>query len=255
MLKSERLQYIGRLVDEKGIVTATEIMSALNVSDMTVRRDLDELEKSGKLIRVHGGAQAVNYNIDFELSHFEKSTVNTEEKKAIARQAAKLIKDNDTVFLGPGTTIEQLAKEIAGRKVRVITNSLPVFEIIRQQDPDQVFLAGGTFRSHTSCFVDPLCAEVLGRLKFSAAFISCNGLAENQITTSTIEEGQVQETALNNARYRYLLIDEHKFNREDFYVYYKLYNMDGIITDATTNPNLIAHYSQYTQIIQAGKDE
>lgn len=89
MLKSERLQYIGRLVDEKGIVTATEIMSALNVSDMTVRRDLDELEKSGKLIRVHGGAQAVNYNIDFELSHFEKSTVNTEEKKSYRKTSCQ----------------------------------------------------------------------------------------------------------------------------------------------------------------------
>jgi len=81
MLKSERLQYICRLVNEKGIVTAAEIMNALDVSDMTVRRDLDELEKSEKLIRIHGGAQSINYNIDYELSHTEKSAVNTAEKK------------------------------------------------------------------------------------------------------------------------------------------------------------------------------
>ncbi|WP_276912055.1 DeoR/GlpR family DNA-binding transcription regulator [Dubosiella newyorkensis] len=254
MLKSERLQYICRLVNEKGIVTAAEIMNALDVSDMTVRRDLDELEKSEKLIRIHGGAQSINYNIGYELSHTEKSAVNTAEKKEIAKEAAKLIKDKDTIFLGPGTTIELLAQEIAERNVRIVTNSLPVFEIISQHDPEHVILAGGNYRNHTGCFVGPLCSEVIRRLKFSAAFISCNGLAENQITTSSIEEGQVQEIALNNAHKRYLLIDAHKFNREDFYVYYKLYNMDEIITDSSTKQDIISHYNQYIKITQKRKD-
>lgn len=253
MLKRERLQYIRQMVNQKGIVTAAEIMRDLNVSDMTVRRDLDELEKSGKLIRIHGGAQSLGYNLDCELSLQEKSAVNMAEKQEIAREAAKLIKENDTVFLGPGTTIEQLAKEIAGRNVHVVTNSLPVFDIIRQYDPKRVLLIGGTFRNHTGVFVGPLCTDTLSRLRFSATFISCNALAEDQITTSSIEEGQTQEIALNNARYRYLLVDEHKFNREDFYAYYKLYNIDGMITDSKTSPDIIAHYSQYIQIIQAGK--
>ena len=254
MLKRERLQYITQIVNKKGIVTAAQIMQDLDVSDMTVRRDLDELEKSGKLIRIHGGAQSVNYNIDFELSHVEKATVNPEGKKEIAQQAATLIREHDTIFLGPGTTIELLAQEIAGRPVRVVTNSLPVFNIISQKDPEQVILAGGYFRSHTGCFVGPLCTQILERLKFSAAFISCNGIAEEQITTSSVEEGQAQEIALNNARFRYLLADEHKFNREDFYSYYKLYNMDALITDTKTNEDVISHYNQYIRIIQPGKE-
>lgn len=84
MLKSERLQHITRIVNEKGVVNVTDIMNALNVSDMTVRRDLDELEKSGKLIRIRGGAQSLNYNLDFELTHEEKSVVKMEEKTEIA---------------------------------------------------------------------------------------------------------------------------------------------------------------------------
>lgn len=79
MLKRERLTRILQMVNEKGIVDTADIMEALAVSDMTVRRDLDELEKSGKLIRVRGGAQSLDYNIDFELSHLQKSTVQIEE--------------------------------------------------------------------------------------------------------------------------------------------------------------------------------
>lgn len=110
MLKRERLTRILQMVNEKGIVDTADIMEALAVSDMTVRRDLDELEKSGKLIRVRGGAQSLDYNIDFELSHLQKSTVQIEEKRDIARYAASLVQDHETIFLGPGTTLEKIGR-------------------------------------------------------------------------------------------------------------------------------------------------
>ena len=81
MLKRERLMKICKIVNELGIVTVNEIIDELNVSDMTVRRDLDELEKSGKLLRIHGGAQSLTYSLDHELSHIEKSTVQVNEKQ------------------------------------------------------------------------------------------------------------------------------------------------------------------------------
>ncbi|HBH5542558.1 TPA: DeoR/GlpR transcriptional regulator, partial [Enterococcus faecium] len=75
MLKKERLLTIVEMVNKKGILTVNEIINQLDVSDMTVRRDLDELEKSGKLLRVHGGAQSLSYTLDQELSHTEKATL------------------------------------------------------------------------------------------------------------------------------------------------------------------------------------
>lgn len=99
MLKRERLSRIQEMIAVKGIVTASEIMNALGVSDMTVRRDLDELEKNGKLIRIHGGAQALDYNIDYELSHLQKATVKVEEKLAIAKAAVEQISDLSLIHI------------------------------------------------------------------------------------------------------------------------------------------------------------
>lgn len=250
MLKSERLQLISKMVNEKGVVNVNDIISALKVSDMTVRRDLDELERSGKLIRIHGGAQSLNYNVDFELTHEEKAVVKIEEKSEIASLAASMIHKGDTVYLGPGTTIELLAECITEKDIRVVTNSLPAFEKLKNKGLNQVLLAGGEYRDKTGAFIGPMTQRFIKDFKFSSSFISCNGILEEDVTASSLEEGEIQRTALNHSKNRYLLADDHKFNREDFYVYYKLYNLDGIITDSSLDPDLKEHYSQYTRIIE-----
>ncbi len=109
MLKKERLVKIAQKVNQNGIITIQEIMDELGVSDMTARRDLDELEKSGKLLRVHGGAQSLSFSMDHELSHIEKSSVQIRRKKRIAHKAVLSISEGESIFLGPGTTIQFLA--------------------------------------------------------------------------------------------------------------------------------------------------
>ena len=249
MLKRERLQHINEKVNMLGIVTVNEIIEDLNVSDMTVRRDLDELEKSGKLLRIHGGAQSLTYSLDQELSHSEKSTVQMKEKKQIAQHAATLIKDGETIFLGPGTTIELLANFLKGRKIRVITNSYPVFEILVNYEEIDIILSGGEYRSNTGAFVGSIANSILNKLKFTKSFISCNGVHNEDISTYSTEEGEAQEIALNNSRDKFLLVDNKKFNRDDFYVYYNLHDFNAIITDSNINEDVRKHYSQYSTII------
>ena len=129
MLKKERLIAIQKAVDEKGIVNVNDLIEALDVSDMTIRRDLDELAKSGKIHRIHGGAQRVENIEDVELTRNEKTIVNSELKEQVAKKAANLIVPGDTLYLGPGTTIEPLIKYVEHpEQIRVVTNSLPVFE-------------------------------------------------------------------------------------------------------------------------------
>lgn len=250
MLKRERLTKILQMVNDKGIVDTADIMEALAVSDMTVRRDLDELEKAGKLIRVRGGAQSLDYNIDFELSHLQKSTVQIEEKLAIARCAAQAVQDHETIFLGPGTTLEMMATLLLDRDVRVVTPSLPAFEALKDKLQDRVVLVGGTYRSNTGTFAGTLTNQILRDLKFTKAFISCNGIADDELTTSSLEEGEMQAIACRNARNVYLLADSRKFNREDFYVYEHLYNIDELITDSTLSQDVADHYREYTRIRQ-----
>lgn len=116
MLKKERLLKIIDFVNARGFITVSDIIDELEVSDMTVRRDLDELDKAGKIVRIHGGAQSISYSIDHELSHNEKLGVQMEEKGKIAELAASYVNDGDTVFLGPGTTIELLAQHLPHKR-------------------------------------------------------------------------------------------------------------------------------------------
>lgn len=250
VLKKERLRTISDMVEKRGIVTVADMMNELDVSDMTVRRDLDELEAAGHLVRVHGGAQSISYSETKELSHLEKKEIHIHEKKEVARIAASFIEEGDTVFLGPGTTIELMADYLNVSYLRVVTNSLPVFEKIQTNHlADELYLIGGSYRERTGAFVGSIANETIQRLKVTKAFIGVNGIHNNHVFTSNIEEGKSQKLALDNAHKKIIVSDHHKLNREDFYSFYELTEADYLITDTQVTNELKKYYSQYVKII------
>lgn len=255
MLKRERLHKIVEMVNSQGIITVNEVINELNVSDMTVRRDLDELDKAGKVVRIHGGAQSISYSINQELSHTEKKGLQINEKMKIAELAASHIDDGDTIFLGPGTTIELLAQNLINKRIRIITNNYPVFDILKHSDSADIILTGGDFRKNTGALVGPLTNSNLRRLNFTKSFISANGIRNESICTYSIEEGEAQEIALNNSRTKYLLVDNKKINKDDFYVFYNLHDIDHLITDGSINKDVQKHYEQYVNVIVTNKQD
>ena len=249
MLKRERLHKIIEMVNTQGIITVNEIINKLDVSDMTIRRDLDELDKAGKIVRIHGGAQSISYSINQELSHSEKQELQMEEKRKIVQLASTYINDGDTIFLGPGTTIELLSHFLVNKHIRIVTNNYPAFEILKQSDSVNLILTGGDFRKNTGALVGTITNTNLKRINFTKAFISANGIHNESICTYNIEEGEAQEIALNNSRTKYLLLDNKKLNKDDFYVFYNLHDIDHLITDGNINKDVKTHYEQYVNII------
>lgn len=249
MLKRERLHKIVEMVNTQGIITVNEIINKLDVSDMTIRRDLDELDKAGKIVRIHGGAQSISYSINQELSHSEKQELQMEEKRKIVQLASTYINDGDTIFLGPGTTIELLSHFLVNKHIRIVTNNYPAFEILKQSDSVNLILTGGDFRKNTGALVGTITNTNLKRINFTKAFISANGIHNESICTYNIEEGEAQEIALNNSRTKYLLLDNKKLNKDDFYVFYNLHDIDHLITDGNINKDVKTHYEQYVNII------
>lgn len=248
-MKRNRLLTILEEVNKHDTVKISDLIQKLNVSDMTVRRDLDELASSGKIIRLHGGAQSVKSGILYEASHVEKRELHIEEKRMIAQMAAAEIQDGETIFIGPGTTLEQLASYITVNHLRVVTNSLPVFERFQKEKPHiELILTGGNFRQRSGAFVGGLTNETIERLKFNRAFVGVNGIRNESIMTADTEEGQTQKTALNNAQVKYILTDHHKLNKDDFYQFYNLYDIDYLITNYSVTDEILAHYQQYTEV-------
>ena len=235
MNKKRRLEKILDMLKIDGTITIKEIIDELDISDMTARRDLDALEADGLLTRIHGGAQLLSSKKPLEKTHIEKKSLNTKE-------------------IGPGTTLEQLALELKGRKgykIRVITNSLPVFLILNDSETIDLLLLGGEYREITGAFVGSMASTNLKAMRFAKAFVSANAVTHNSIATYSDKEGVIQQLALNNAVEKFLLVDSTKFDRYDFFNFYNLDQLDTIITDNQISPQHLEEFSQYTTILKA----
>ncbi len=255
MKKEERQELILNMLERDGQVTVNEIMHSLSVSDMTIRRDLNELALRGQLIRTHGGARpAAALESGYERSHMEKKSLHKAEKKIIAQTAAAMIHDGETVFLGPGTTLEQLAVCLRERNIRVVTNSLPVFEILKGSSSADLILTGGEYRENTGAFIGTVAVRAIENMRFAKAFISVNGIAGGAVYTYSEEEGYIQKQALNNAAEKILLADSSKFNAYDFYEFYPLADFDHIITDSGLEGEVLTELKETADVRIAGDD-
>lgn len=253
MLKQEKLDRILETVNTKGTITVKEIMTSLDISDMTARRYLQELADKDLLVRVHGGAEKLRTGslLSNERSNVEKQALQIAEKQEIAKFAGYLVEERETIFIGPGTTLEYFARELPIDNIRVVTNSLPVFLILNERKLTDLILIGGNYREITGAFVGSLTLQDLASLQFSKAFVSCNGIKEHAIATFSEEEGEVQKIALQNANKKYLLADHSKFDKFDFYTFYNISEIDTIISDSKLNDKTLKALEKETQIIKS----
>jgi len=257
MLKAERHRSILMLCDRYESITVKFIQSELDVSDMTVRRDLEELSLENKLIRFRGGARKLDlpkeaaFDDALELSHSEKKKLYTAEKEHIAKKAASHITErDDTIFLGPGTTIELMTQFIEPSSLRIVTNSLPVFTLLNKTKRFELYLIGGLYREKTGAFVGSIANASVQKIGIKKAFVGANGLKGSEVSNFSIEEGTLQKIVLDNAAEKCLVSNANKFDHSDFYTFYDLRKIDKLFTDTTLSDELKSYYQRYTEIIQ-----
>lgn len=248
-MKESRHKVILQELDQTGVVSVKNLKELLNVTDMTIRRDLIDLEKQGLLIRVHGGAHKKVKDSLNEASHSEKTMLNIKEKKLIAKKCADLIAEGDTVFIGSGTTTDFIGDYLEGKNISIVTNSLPIFEKLKDYPNFDLILIGGRYRVKTQTFVGQFANKLLREIKVSKAFIGVNGIDGHNVTTANEEEGNGNAIILNNAIEKYIVADNSKFDSYSFYSFYRLDNIDAIVTDDHISPKVRAKYSSYTKVL------
>ena len=249
MMKETRHQLILNELEEHGVISVRELRKKLAVTDMTIRRDLIELEEQDLLIRVHGGAHRkvqVSFN---EVSHDEKTTINVELKRQIARKCADIIVDGDTIFLGAGTTTSLIADYLGQKKVSIVTNSLPIFEMLKEKPNLDMILIGGRYRVKTQTFVGQFANRLLKEIKVGKAFIGVNGIDGDQVTTANEEEGNGNAIILDNAIDKYLVADHTKLDSYSFYTFYHLQQIRAIVTDDLVTAEVKNRYQKYTKVL------
>lgn len=248
-MKENRHLKILQELDRTGIVSIKELTTLLGVTDMTIRRDLIELEKQDLLVRVHGGAHRKIRNGINEASHTEKNMLNIDEKKEIAQKCAQLIENGDTVFIGSGTTTDFIGDYLEGKEISIVTNSLPIFEKLKDYPNFDIILVGGRYRVKTQTFVGQFANTLLQEIKVSKAFIGVNGIDGHSVTTANEEEGNGNAIILNNAIEKYIVADNSKFDSYSFYTFYKMDDLSAVITDNRISKKVKEKYNTYTKIL------
>ena len=214
MLKSKRKQLILEKVMKDKFVSLEYLVKALDTSESTVRRDLDELESERKLRRVHGGAESLHF-LQEEESNQEKSIKNIQEKTRIAQKAASLIQEYDVIFIDAGTTNELLVNELHDPSVTVVTNSIHhATKLVERNIPTVII--GGVVKRSTDASIGGVALNQIGQLNFDKAFIGMNGIDGGFFTTPDMEEGAVKRAILENAKRTYVLADASKLGNTSF---------------------------------------
>lgn len=249
MLKKERQEKILKLVNQNDYLSISEISSTLSVSDMTVRRDINELAEKSLLIKIYGGAQKLE-KIEQELSTQEKIDTNVPAKRFIGRVMNSIISDNDTIYIGAGTTMLHALSEIKKTNLFVITNSLLAFNYLIYNTDYRVLLTGGEFSRTTEEFYGEIAEKSFDSLNIDIAFAATNGVFENNITTANSDEGSIQRVAFKHSRKKCVVADSSKFNRSDVYTFYSLSDIDYLVTDDQLSDTIYDYYSSFTNIIK-----
>lgn len=249
MLKRDRIQLILSLVEKQGSITVSELEGILDVSAITVRRDIKELHQKQLLQRTHGGAISNTNLKNQNLNYSERKEIHLAEKIKIAAAAAAFIKENDVIFLGPGTTIELIANYILIPNIQIVTSSYGVFNQLTQlKQRLPVILIGGNYHHESLSFNGPLSDNMVNQLHFDKAFIGANGISDGELTNNNLNAGGLQSLVMNRSTENFIVSDSHKFNNKSFFSFYKLQPTDHLITNASLEPSLIRKYQKITQL-------
>ncbi len=229
MLVDERRNNILQTIENKGFVGLSELVDLVQASESTIRRDLEYLDSCGHIRRTRGGAAYVGAS----LTPFEdRSSQATREKRLIAEAAANLIEPGETVLLDGGTTTLELAKQLVGIPLQVVTNSLPIINVLANQAEIDVMVIGGYLYPKTGVALGPAAIASLKNVHVHRLFVSVGGITEIGLFNSNALLVETERQMLEVADEIVVLSDSNKFGRSALANLCPLERVDRIVTDS-----------------------
>lgn len=216
MLNEERHKIILDQLYQHNIIKIKDLINLTNSSESTLRRDLQELEDSHLLIRIHGGAKR-SLSLTEEPTVSQKNKQNKSSKVKLAAFASKLITDGDTIFLDSGTTTKELIYQLSSFKtILVVTNSIDNASLLADLNIT-TYVTGGNIKSSTKALIGAETVSELENFQFDISFIGTNGFDCNYgFTTPDIEESKIKKLIINNSQKSYVITDKSKLGKVSF---------------------------------------
>lgn len=243
VLKEERHRRILDLLGEEGQVVAAALSERLNVSDDTIRRDLQELDQEGRIVRVHGGALT---RAPRTLSYKERSERGIKAKTAIGRAAAALVKRSQTVFIDGGTTTLHVARALPpGIRITVVTNSPPLALELVDQAEIEIVLLGGTLLKEGQVVVGPDTVEQIRKFRADLFFLgTCAIHPKHGITVPHLEERAVKAAMMECANQTAGVTLAEKLTAIEPFVVAPASRLTTLITESHADKAVLKKYRQ-----------
>ena len=248
MIAAERLRMISELLRAGQVVSTADLSSMLYVSEMTIRRDLSQLEAAGLCRRTRGGAIAIRSTLVRELHYRQREALHVAEKVAIGRAAAEMVREGDTIFIDPGTTTVHMAVALKERRnITVITNSLRVLDQLCESSGMTLISTGGAVTpvldgtlGHGDHFlVGPLAEANIRRFRPTKAFMATPGVTiADGLSTAVLEQTELSRLVMELCGEVILLADSTKFGSVAVSIIGPINLLDRVITDSGLSPNM-----------------
>jgi len=235
----ERQRELSRLVERMGRLSVVQICEEFGISEATARRDLEVLSEQGHIQRVHGGAVLVRQAAPEE-PILRRSHEQEADKESIGRAAAALVKDGETVFLGSGTTVLQVAQNLSTRNITVITNSLPVINLMSGKENITLIALGGMLRDSELSFIGHITEQALAEVRADKVIIGIRAISlEQGLTNDYLPETLTDRAILNAGRETIVVADHTKCGLIATAFLAPLTAMKTLITDKMVETNFI----------------
>lgn len=233
-MKRERIEELAELLDKRGKLTLEQLEEHFrDVSQMTLRRDLFQLEGEGRIIRIRGGAMSVKeVQKTSGEPYTKKTTIHTDEKIEIAQKAAALIDEGSSIFIDGGTTALYLAKEMPDMECIVFTNGIAVAQELAQKRNITINLLGGQLIKDNLSTASPLASLYFADTNFELAIISASAFtAENGFSCNSQIEADLLRLVRKKAKFVYMMLDSSKIGKIMPYTFARAEDINVLITD------------------------
>jgi DeoR/GlpR family transcriptional regulator of sugar metabolism len=227
-----RREAIYQLIKEEGVARVNDLSERLGVTCMTIRRDLETLERDGLVERVHGGAVATNRGVSEPL-YTQKSILHKQEKDAIALAASHMVDDGDTLFINSGSTTLRLFKTIKAKRVKIITNNA-CFPMEDMSPGIDIISTGGMFRRESFTLVGDAASRTVEEVYADKSFLGLDGFdLEHGITTPVQEEAQINRMMIEHTKGEVIIVaDSSKIGHVSAFFVAKSEVVSCLVTDS-----------------------
>jgi DeoR/GlpR family transcriptional regulator of sugar metabolism len=230
-IRRDRLK---NLVQTRGFASLGELAETLEVSESTIRRDLEQLEQSGDARRTHGGVFWTGKSDTMRVFETRRDS-QWPAKAAIGQVAAELVEDHDTILLDGGSTTYEIARHLVGRPLQVVTNSLPVAHLLSSSESIDLVIVGGCVRGRRAVAIGPMTDAMLATINVGKAFLSVAGVTDRGYFNSDMMLVESEKAMLAAADQAIVVTDSSKFGKVSLSRLCGLHEVHAVVTDTNVD--------------------